>query len=83
MYKRVPLSKIPHRENLENPIVEYIKLYRRDQEHFLGNLPRGKYIVCADYTMTDASNGKKIVLQHDCFETNVTRGDSNSESEDL
>ena len=81
MYKRVPLNKPAHINNLDDPIVEYIRLYRPDQEHFLSNLPRGKYIVCADYTMTDERTGTKIVLQHDCFETTVARLDSNSELE--
>ena len=83
MYKRVPLNKPAHINNLDDPIVEYIRLYRPDQEHFLSNLPRGKYIVCADYTMTEANTGTKIVLQHDCFETTVARLDSNSESHNL
>ena len=79
MYKRVPMNKPAHIRNLDDPIVEYIHLYRPDQEHFLINLPRGKYIVCADYTMTEPHSGKKIVLQHDCFETLVDRTDTNSE----
>ena len=83
MYKRVPMNKPAHIRNLDDPIVEYIHLYRPDQEHFLINLPRGKYIVCADYTMTEAHSGKKVVLQHDCFETTVDRLDNNSESKDL
>lgn len=78
MYKRVPMNKPAHIRNLDDPIVEYIHLYRPDQEHFLINLPRGKYIVCADYTMTEAHSGKKVVLQHDCFETTVDRLDDNS-----
>ena len=82
MYKRVPMNKPAHIRNLDDPIVEYIHLYRPDQEHFLINLPRGKYIVCADYTMTEAHSGQKVVLQHDCFETTVDRLDNNSESKD-
>ena len=51
MYKRVPRNKPALMQHLDDPIIEYIQLYRLDQEHFLSNLPMGKYIVCADYTV--------------------------------
>ena len=79
MYKRVPRNKPAHMKHLDDPIIEYIHLYRPDQEHFLSNLPRGKYIVCADYTTVEEITGKKVVLQHNCFETVVDRLDNNSE----
>jgi len=78
MYKRVPRNKPAHMKHLDDPIIEYIHLYRPDQEHFLSNLPRGKYIVCADYTTVEEITGKKVVLQHNCFETVVDRLDNNS-----
>merc|ERR1711941_235725 len=39
MYKRVPRNKPAHMKHLDDPIIEYIHLYRPDQEHFLSNLP--------------------------------------------
>jgi len=71
MYKRVPRNKPALMEHLDDPIIEYIQLYRLDQEHFLTNLPMGKYIVCADYKVLD------VVVQHNCFETIVNRPDTN------
>jgi len=71
MYKRVPRNKPALMEHLDDPIIEYIQLYRIDQEHFLTNLPMGKYIVCADYKVHD------VVVQHNCFETIVNRPDTN------
>ena len=71
MYKRVPRNKPALMQHLDDPIIEYIQLYRLDQEHFLSNLPMGKYIVCADYSINT------IVVQHNCFETIVERLDTN------
>merc|ERR1719348_2795574 len=71
MYKRVPQNKPALMEHLDDPIIEYIQLYRLDQEHFLTNLPMGKYIVCADYKVHD------VVVQHNCFESIVNRPDTN------
>lgn len=71
MYKRVPRNKPALMQHLDDPIIEYIQLYRLDQEHFLSNLPMGKYIVCADYTV------RGVIVQHDCFETIVDRLDTN------
>ena len=71
MYKRVPRNKPAKMKHLDDPVIEYIHLYRVDQEHFLTNLPMGKYIVCADYSI------EGVVVQHNCFETFVERPDTN------
>ena len=76
MYKRVPRNKPAHMKHLDDPIIEYIHLYRIDQEHFLSNLPKGRYIVCADYKIGG------VVVQHNCFETYIDRPDTNGENQE-
>lgn len=71
MYKRVPRNKAAHRKHLDDPIIEIIPLYRYDQEHFIHNLPRGKYIVCGDHSIHE------VIVQHNCFETIIDRLDNN------
>jgi len=71
MYKRVPRNKAAHRKHLDDPIIEIIPLYRNEQEHFINDLPRGKYIVCGDHSIQD------VIVQHNCFETIVDRLDNN------
>ena len=78
MYKRVPRNKPAQMKHLNDPITEYIHLYRLDQEHFLTNLPMGKYIVCADYTIK--VGGVDKVVQHNCFEAFVERPDTYGEN---
>jgi len=71
MYKRVPRNKAPHRKHLDDPIIEIVPLYRYDQEHYIHDLPRGKYIVCGDHSIQD------VIVQHNCFETIIDRLDNN------
>jgi len=71
MYKRVPRNKAAHRKHLDDPIIEIVPLYRYEQEHFIHDLPRGKYIVCGDHSILD------VVVEHNCFETIIDRLDNN------
>ena len=58
-------------QHLANPVVKIVNLYKEYQEHELSNLPVGKYIVCANAQI----DGK--VFQENCFETIITKPDSN------
>merc|ERR1711892_504602 len=58
-------------QHLDDPVIEYIHLYRLDQEYYLNDLPMGKYIVCGDAQI----NGH--VFQSNCFETVIDRLDNN------
>jgi len=71
MYKRVPRNKAAHRKHLDDPIIEIVPLYRYEQEHFIHDLPRGKYIVCGDHSILE------VVVEHNCFETIIDRLDNN------
>jgi len=72
MYERVPRNKPALHQHLDDPVIEYIHIYRVDQEHYLTNLPMGKYIVCGDAQV----DGK--VFQSNCFETSIDRLDNNT-----
>lgn len=71
LYKRVPRNKAAHRKHLDDPIIEIVPLYRYEQEHFIHDLPRGKYIVCGDHSIKD------VIVEHNCFETIIDRLDNN------
>eukprot|EP00091_Calanus_sinicus_P007248 TRINITY_DN18204_c0_g1_i1.p1 TRINITY_DN18204_c0_g1~~TRINITY_DN18204_c0_g1_i1.p1 ORF type:complete len:180 (+),score=41.67 TRINITY_DN18204_c0_g1_i1:227-766(+) len=71
MYKRVPWHKPALQQHLDDPVVEHVHVYRLDQEHYLTNLPRGKYIVCGE------AQSKGEVFQANCFETSIDRLDNN------
>jgi len=71
MYERVPRNKPALQQHLDDPVIEYIHLYRLDQEYYLNDLPMGKYIVCGDAQI----NGH--VFQSNCFETVIDRLDNN------
>jgi len=71
MYKRVPRNKAAHRKHLDDPIIEIVPLYRYEQEHFIHDLPRGKYIVCGDHSINE------VIVEHNCFETIIDRLDNN------
>jgi len=71
MYKRVPRNKAAHRKHLDDPIIEIVPLYRYEQEHFIHDLPRGKYIVCGDHSIKD------VIVEHNCFEVIIDRLDNN------
>jgi len=71
MYKRVPRNKAAHRKHLDDPIIEIVPLYRYEQEHYIHDLPRGKYIVCGDHSIED------VIVEHNCFETIIDRLDTN------
>ena len=72
MYERVPRNKPALQQHLDDPVIEYIHLYHVDQEHYLNDLPMGKYIVCGDAQI----NGH--IFQSNCFETIIDRLDNNS-----
>lgn len=67
MYERVPVSKDALPQNLDDPVIEYVPLYRGDQEHRLYNLPVGKYIVCGE------AFTKGTVFQANCVEALVEK----------
>lgn len=71
LYERVPRNKPPHMRHLDDPVIEYIPIYKPSQEYGLDNLPMGKYIVCAEAQI----DGQ--VIQTNCFETLVDRLDNN------
>lgn len=71
MYERVPRNKPALQRHLDDPVIEYVHVYRLDQEHYLTNLPMGKYIVCGEAQI----NGE--VFQANCFETSIDRLDNN------
>jgi len=72
MYERVPRKKSPLLQHLDDPVIEYLPLYRPVQEHELSELPMGKYIVCGEAQL----HGQ--VQQANCFETLIDRHDTNS-----
>jgi len=67
MYERVPLSKAAIPQHLNDPVIEYVPIYRREQEHRLYNLPVGKYIVCGE-AMSDGN-----VFQANCVEALIRK----------
>jgi hypothetical protein len=71
MYERVPRNKPALQQHLDDPVIEYVHVYRLEQEHYLTDLPMGKYIVCGEAQI----NGE--VFQANCFETIITRLDNN------
>jgi len=71
MYERVPRDKPALQQHLDDPVIEYVHVYRVEQEHYLTNLPMGKYIVCGEAQI----NGE--VFQSNCFETSINRLDNN------
>ena len=73
MYERVPRDKPALQQHLDDPVIEYVHVYRVEQEHYLTDLPMGKYIVCGEAQI----NGE--VFQSNCFETSINRLDNNSE----
>jgi len=71
MYERVPRDKPALQQHLDDPVIEYVHVYRVEQEHYLTDLPMGKYIVCGEAQI----NGE--VFQSNCFETSINRLDNN------
>jgi len=71
MYERVPRNKPALQQHLDDPVIEYVHVYRLEQEHYLTDLPMGKYIVCGEAQ----HNGE--VFQSNCFETSIDRLDNN------
>jgi len=67
MYERVPLSKPALPQNLDDPVIEYVPMYRGEQEHRLYNLPVGKYIICGE------AFSKGTVFQANCLEARVKK----------
>ena len=67
MYERVPLSKPALPQHLDDPVIEYVPMYRDEQEHRLYNLPVGKYIVCGEALV----NGN--VFQANCVEAFIDK----------
>jgi hypothetical protein len=65
LYERVPLYKGPLMLHLDDPVVEFIPMTRRVQNHTLSELPMGKYIVCGEAMVMGE------VYQTSCFETMV------------
>ena len=72
LYKRVPVNKGPFMLHLDDPVIEYIPLIRREQSYTLTELPMGKYIVCGEALLMGE------VYQTSCFETSIQRLDTNS-----
>ena len=75
MYERVPVSKEAILSNLDEPVTEYVPMYRGEQEHRLYNLPVGKYIICAE------SFTAGILSQGNCLEALVERNSTMSKEE--
>ena len=73
LYERVPHHRQPIMQHLDDPVIEYIPLTRRVQNHRLTELPMGKYIVCGEAMVLGE------VYQASCFETRIERMDNNSE----
>jgi len=71
LYERVPHVKIAHKDHLDDPVIEDIPLYRKEMDYHIDDLPKGKYIVCAEASLDN------IVIQNNCFETIVDRLDNN------
>ena len=72
MYERVPRNKPALQQHLDDPVIEYVHVYRLEQEHYLTDLPMGKYIVCGE------AHVEGEVVQSNCFETTINRLDNNS-----
>ena len=72
LYERVPVNKGPFMLHLDDPVIEYIPLIRREQSYTLTELPMGKYIVCGEALLMGE------VYQTSCFETSIQRLDTNS-----
>jgi len=71
MYERVPRNKPALQQHLDDPVIEYVHVYRLEQEHYLTDLPMGKYIVCGEAQVEGE------VFQSNCFETSTDRLDNN------
>eukprot|EP00090_Calanus_glacialis_P039325 TRINITY_DN68468_c0_g1_i1.p1 TRINITY_DN68468_c0_g1~~TRINITY_DN68468_c0_g1_i1.p1 ORF type:complete len:385 (-),score=80.79 TRINITY_DN68468_c0_g1_i1:51-1205(-) len=67
MYERVPVSKPALLQNLDDPVIDYVPMYRGEQEHRLYNLPVGKYIICGE------AFAKGTVFQANCVEARVQK----------
>jgi len=67
MYERVPVSKQALLQNLDDPVIEYVPMYRGEEEHRLYNLPVGKYIICGE------AFTKGSVFQGNCLEAHVEK----------
>jgi len=67
MYERVPVSKPALPQNLDDPVIEYVPMFRGEQEHRLYNLPVGKYIICGE------AFAKGDVFQANCVEAHVAK----------
>ena len=77
MYERVPLSKAAIPQHLNDPVIEYVPIYRREQEHRLYNLPVGKYIVCGE-AMSDGN-----VFQANCVEALIRKQGNRSNKKNV
>jgi len=71
MYERVPRNRPPLMQHLDDPVIEYIPVQRPAQQHYLYDLPMGKYIVCGESQM----DGK--IVESNCFETIIDKHDNN------
>ena len=77
LYERVNARRKPHMQFLNNPVIQYMDLTRREHQHDLRDLPQGRYIVCAE-----ATTGKKV-FESNCCEVNVQRADPEGEEDVL
>ena len=73
MYERVNARRKPHMEFLNDPVIHYMDLIRREHRCDLRELPQGRYIVCAE------AIAGQTVFESNCCEVNVERMDTRGE----